>query len=45
MLPSKLSDTPRIAPSMGTDLEDLKLERLSVVYPGTKLYAVLLFDG
>ncbi|HDH06200.1 MAG TPA: DUF4143 domain-containing protein [Nitrospirae bacterium] len=36
----KRMDAPRITPSMRTALEDLKLEQIAVVYPGTKRYAV-----
>lgn len=36
----KRMDAPQITPSMRTALEDLKLERISVVYPGTKRYAL-----
>jgi len=36
----KRIDAPRITPSMRTALEDLKLERIAVVYPGTKRYAL-----
>jgi len=34
----KRMDAPRMTPSMRLALEDLKLERLAVVYPGTKQY-------
>lgn len=34
----KLMDAPRMTPSMRIALEDLKLERIAVVYPGTKRY-------
>ena len=36
----KRMDAPKITPSMRTALEDLKLEQIAVVYPGTKRYAV-----
>jgi predicted AAA+ superfamily ATPase len=36
----KRSDAPRITPSMRVALEDLRLDRLVVVYPGEKRYAV-----
>ena len=31
-------DAPRLTPSMRIALEDLKLERIAVVYPGTRRY-------
>lgn len=34
----KRMDAPRLTPSMRIALEDLKLERIAVVYPGTKRY-------
>jgi len=34
----KRVDAPRLTPSMRIALEDLKLERLAVIYPGTKRY-------
>jgi len=34
----KRLDAPRMTPSMRSALEDLKLERIAVVYPGTKRY-------
>lgn len=34
----KRMDAPRLTPSMRIAMEDLKLERLTVVYPGTKRY-------
>ncbi len=36
----KHMDAPRMTPSMGTALEDLKLEQIAVVYPGTKRYSL-----
>lgn len=33
-------DAPRMTPSMRTALEDLKLEQIAVVYPGTKRYSL-----
>ncbi len=36
----KRADAPRLTPSMRTALEDLQLDRLVVVYPGTKRYAL-----
>ena len=36
----KRMDAPRVTPSMQTALADLKLERIAVVYPGTKRYAL-----
>ena len=39
----KRVDAPRITPSMRTALKDLKLERIAVVYPGSKRY--VLDDG
>lgn len=36
----KRMDAPRMTPSMGTALEDLKLEQIAVVYPGTKRYSL-----
>jgi hypothetical protein len=36
----KRMDAPRMTPSMRTALEDLKLEQIAVVYPGTKRYAM-----
>lgn len=36
----KMQDAPRITPSMRTAMRDLKLERLAVVYPGEKRYAL-----
>ena len=35
----KYSDTPRLSKSMYTVLEDLKLEKLIVIYPGNKQYS------
>lgn len=34
----KRMDAPRLTPSMRIALEDLKLERIAVVYPGTRRY-------
>jgi hypothetical protein len=34
----KRMDAPRITPSMGTALNDLKLEQIAVVYPGKRRY-------
>ena len=34
----KRVDAPRLTPSMRMALEDLKLERIAVVYPGTRRY-------
>ena len=34
----KRSDAPRLTPSMRTSLSDLELDRLVVVYPGTRRY-------
>ncbi len=36
----KRMDAPRMTPSMGTALKDLKLEQIAVVYPGTKRYSL-----
>lgn len=36
----KLSDAPRLTPSMRIALADLKLDRLLVVYPGKKAYSL-----
>ena len=36
----KRMDAPRMTPSMRTALEDLKLEQIAVVYPGTKRYSL-----
>jgi len=36
----KRMDAPRMTPSMGTALQDLKLEQIAVVYPGTKRYSL-----
>ncbi len=36
----KRADAPRLTPSMRTALEDLKLDRLVVIYPGTKCYSL-----
>ncbi len=36
----KRVDAPRLTPSMRTALEDLQLEQIAVVYPGTKRYAL-----
>ena len=36
----KLSDAPRLTPSMSTALSDLRLEMLYVVYPGTRRYSM-----
>ncbi|MCX5852519.1 MAG: DUF4143 domain-containing protein [Deltaproteobacteria bacterium] len=36
----KRVDAPRLTPSMRIAMEDLKLERISVVYPGTRRYAL-----
>jgi predicted AAA+ superfamily ATPase len=34
----KRSDAPRFTPSMRTALEDLSIEQIAVIYPGTKRY-------
>jgi hypothetical protein len=31
-------DAPRLTPSMGIALEDLRLDHLTVLYPGTRTY-------
>lgn len=36
----KRRDAPRLTPSMKIAMEDLRLERLTVVYPGDKCYAL-----
>lgn len=36
----KRADAPRMTPSLRIALEDLKLERIAVVYPGSKRYAL-----
>jgi len=36
----KRVDAPRMTPSMRTSLEELKLEQIAVVYPGTKRYSL-----
>ncbi|MBI4686940.1 MAG: ATP-binding protein [Nitrospirae bacterium] len=36
----KRMDAPRLTPSMRTALEDVKLEQIAVVYPGTKQYSL-----
>lgn len=36
----KRIDAPQMTPSMRTALEDLQLERIAVVYPGTRRYAL-----
>ncbi len=36
----KRADAPRLTPSMRVALEDLELERLLVLYPGSKTYAL-----
>ena len=36
----KRADAPRLTPSMRTALEDLRLDRLVVVYPGERRYAL-----
>ncbi len=36
----KRMDAPRMTPSMRTALEELKLEQIAVVYPGTKRYSL-----
>jgi hypothetical protein len=36
----KRMDAPRLTPSMGTALNDLKLEQIAVVYPGKKRYSL-----
>ena len=36
----KRIDAPKITPSMRTALEDLKLEQIAVIYPGTKRYSL-----
>lgn len=37
----KRADAPRLSPSMRAALEDLRLDRLMVVYPGERRYALL----
>ncbi len=37
----KRADAPRITASMRAALEDLKLDRLIVLYPGDKAYSLL----
>ena len=34
----KRQDAPRLTPSMRIALEDLKLERIAVIYPGERRY-------
>lgn len=36
----KRVDAPRFTPSMRIALDDLKLERIAVVYPGTQRYSL-----
>ena len=36
----KREDAPRLTPSMRIALEDLKLERIAVIYPGSKRYSL-----
>lgn len=36
----KRADAPRLTPSMRTAIEDLRLDRLLVVYPGTRRYSL-----
>lgn len=36
----KRMDAPRLSPSIRTALEDLKLEQIAIVYPGTKRYSL-----
>lgn len=36
----KRSDAPRLTPSMRTSLTDLELDRLVVIYPGTRRYSL-----
>ena len=36
----KLSDAPKLTPSMRTALSDLRLEVLYVIYPGTRRYTI-----
>ena len=36
----KRMDAPRLTPSMRIALEDLKLERIAVAYPGTRRYSL-----
>ena len=36
----KRADAPRLTPSMRGALEDLELERIAVIYPGTKRYPI-----
>jgi predicted AAA+ superfamily ATPase len=36
----KRVDAPKVTPSMRTAMEDLKLERIAVIYPGVKRYAM-----
>ncbi len=37
----KRTDAPRLTPSMRIALEDLQLERIAVVYPGSKRFSIL----
>lgn len=36
----KRQDAPRMTPSIKNALEDLKLERVAVIYPGKRRYSV-----
>ncbi len=36
----KRADAPTMTPSMRIALEDLKLERMAVIYPGEKRYSL-----
>ena len=36
----KRADAPTMTPSMRIALEDLKLERIAVIYPGEKRYSL-----
>ena len=37
---SKRLDAPKLTPSMKIALQDLKLEKISVIYPGTRRYKI-----
>ncbi len=36
----KRADAPKMLPSMGNALEDLKLDQIAVIYPGKKRYSL-----
>ncbi len=36
----KRADAPKMLPSMGIALEDLKLDQIAVIYPGKKRYSL-----